>query len=660
MAGRPGNEGTNKTPIRACFLVYLLQATNVPYQGVRITNVVIDGPLDVANMVVGAAASLRGCEFNNDVDFSSAHFREGLSLAESRFDGEAVFEDAWIEGDLELTRAVFVTNAEFNHMHIGADLDGRGAWFGGEAMFTGLEVGHSVKFDSDSSTKFTVTTNALRQSELFHESNNDISTSVEVIHPEHPTGQSRLLDTLNHRAYSLWITDQKDANNIPTNEYIVVKRATYFSADMDTSGSRVAKKFTATDAYFAGDAHFDSLKVNDSMDASCSDFNGAVSWGFADVASQFSAKSAWFESQNNVNCYCLRCAECVLEGADFEGGLNFQNVNVSGDVRAAGCMFGSNLASDFLASNVKGTCNFTGSKFQGPVRFLLAQIGGNFVVKDAEFDDTTSLDGLTNKTNDRLTFTANADFAAMNVNGFAIFDRARFEKNVSFRYAHFQNLFLNDVAWQTNCLIVSNLVRFDGMSYGVIQASTDATNDTSQTEDKGFEDTWAQMHRVLVNRSSYTRGTYKDLEAYFTRQGRSDLADEAFLEGKRQERKTETHWTAWIFDWFLYLTVGYGRKPLLAIFWSVLIVLFGAFLFRFRSPLKAIEQKKGAAHSRLNFVDCLWYSLDLFLPVVDLKTSDRFELEPDHWLIECYAYGCRIVGFLLIPIWAAALGGLLD
>lgn len=657
MAGQVGNEGTNRNSVRACFLVYLLQNTNLPHQGVQITNIIIEGALDLVNMMVEPAVSLKNCEFQSNVDFSSAHFRKGLSLAGTVFHQQTSFDDAAIDGNLDISQAAFCTDAVFTHVRVGADLAGEGTWFGGDANFAGLDVGHAAKFDSGSRL-LTFKTNELMIDEIckeFENSNIVLSARSRLVKIDDQGKRWRLLDGTNHRSYSLWVKkrDPKIDVGLTNEQYVEVKRATYFSANVDMSGGSVAKQLTAGDAYFAGDASFDSLKVDDSVYVGSSAFDGKVSWGFAGVAGQFSAEWAWFNYAANVNFYGFHCAECLLDGAALEGGLNFQNALVSGDLRAAYSVFGAHLASDFLASRVKGTCDFSGADFQGPVRFLLTRIGGNFIAKDAAFTDMTPATNLSQTANSRVTFTANADFGAMNVDGFAIFSRAQFKKIVSFRHAVFQNLILNNVIWPTNSTDSTNLVRFEDMKYELIQAGAE-TNGSGVSDERKLSDTWKAMSEVFKTGSSYSVGAYKDLEAFFAREGRPDLADEVFLEGKRLEIMSTKSWLKRCFKWFLYGTIGYGRRPSMAMILSAVIVGFGAWLLGRSSSLS----RKGGG--TVQWSDCLWYTFDVFVPLLDLKTNDRFELDPGHKKVQGYLYCCRAVGLLLIPIWAAALAGLIN
>ena len=55
----------------------------------------------------------------------------------------------------------------------------------------------------------------------------------------------------------------------------------------------------------------------------------------------------------------------------------------------------------------------------------------------------------------------------------------------------------------------------------------------------------------------------------------------------------------------------------------------------------------------------LWYSLDLFLPFIDLQAAGVWMPRQDSWLRRHYARVHTILGWVLIPIGLAAITGII-
>lgn len=72
-----------------------------------------------------------------------------------------------------------------------------------------------------------------------------------------------------------------------------------------------------------------------------------------------------------------------------------------------------------------------------------------------------------------------------------------------------------------------------------------------------------------------------------------------------------------------------------------------------QSVLKPLRSKSPNYHA-------FWYSLDQFVPLVDLKASDEWSPDPLHRFAWHYLVIHKIVGAILVPIGLAALGGVVN
>jgi hypothetical protein len=104
---------------------------------------------------------------------------------------------------------------------------------------------------------------------------------------------------------------------------------------------------------------------------------------------------------------------------------------------------------------------------------------------------------------------------------------------------------------------------------------------------------------------------------------------------------------------FLDGFVAYGRDPLRALLWFLLIVVIGFFVFRKKEKMRAVVETDRRYRPFL-------YSLDLFLPLVDLGYAKRWEPEPGRRFTSIYAKIHQYLAWILIPIALLAIAGLLD
>jgi len=252
------------------------------------------------------------------------------------------------------------------------------------------------------------------------------------------------------------------------------------------------------------------------------------------------------------------------------------------------------------------------------------------------------------------------------VDGFAFFYRAIFAGRVSFRNASFENLYLDSAKWPAYTPggpPMSNSVRLEGMSYRRIRS---ITNEEFRFSREQLDESWRNLKQMLKEHTPYTFDVYDSLERYFRQEGEADIADEVFIEGKEQERKQvlERYSRSWCLSLFLDWTVGFGRRPMKAAYWSAGFITVGFLFFcKFmKRKGNSTQTPHQTGHWRQRFtygVDCGWYSLGLFLPVVDLKIHDLLEPKPEHRWILWYVYMHTIMGYVLVPIWVAALAGLI-
>jgi hypothetical protein len=133
---------------------------------------------------------------------------------------------------------------------------------------------------------------------------------------------------------------------------------------------------------------------------------------------------------------------------------------------------------------------------------------------------------------------------------------------------------------------------------------------------------------------------------------------------------------AWLWSWFLYLTVGYGYRAWLSILWAVAVVMVGGFIFRPAAVLRvadpnvpavasapaAAPQKPPAQIAESKLPHPFLYSIDVFIPFADLNQKKNWQLdEKNQYFLAYQAWYLfeELAGWVLIGLLGAAATGLL-
>ncbi|RZM74424.1 hypothetical protein DYY88_23460 [Leptolyngbya iicbica LK] len=127
----------------------------------------------------------------------------------------------------------------------------------------------------------------------------------------------------------------------------------------------------------------------------------------------------------------------------------------------------------------------------------------------------------------------------------------------------------------------------------------------------------------------------------------------------------------WFWNWFLGKTIAHGYKPTRALFMSLAVIIFGTGLFHIGYRDGWIEASDLEAYTIATAEDSsltypeffpLTYSLDVFLPVIDLHQASywipKASLgEPVDKSIDCLSTGIRDGGVLLAYFWLQIMLG---
>jgi hypothetical protein len=121
----------------------------------------------------------------------------------------------------------------------------------------------------------------------------------------------------------------------------------------------------------------------------------------------------------------------------------------------------------------------------------------------------------------------------------------------------------------------------------------------------------ARLAWLARHEGGYAPGIYDQLAAAYRRTGHVEAARRVAI-AKQWRRRRELNPLGKVWNWLLYLTVGYGYRTWLAGLWLAGLLLVGAVVFAGAQS----TQMRPAATSVPQFQPVV-YTLDVLLPVVD-------------------------------------------
>jgi hypothetical protein len=156
----------------------------------------------------------------------------------------------------------------------------------------------------------------------------------------------------------------------------------------------------------------------------------------------------------------------------------------------------------------------------------------------------------------------------------------------------------------------------------------------------------------LVGRARYSGDAYSELEGYLRNQGYGEDADRVYIAGQERQRR-ELGWALNCWYLFYRFTLGYGRKGWNLLAYCAVVVVVGWWLFLKQERMVRTRDDGDTKPRRYR---PLWYSIDLFLPVLGLGLASQWR--PKGGCREWYWYLHRFMGWLLIPLLLMVIAGL--
>lgn len=165
---------------------------------------------------------------------------------------------------------------------------------------------------------------------------------------------------------------------------------------------------------------------------------------------------------------------------------------------------------------------------------------------------------------------------------------------------------------------------------------------------------WQRRLR-FINNAQYDESLYIQLEQFLRTRGDPEQADKVFIRGQKRARHERLEGFLWYRSWIWEFFTAYGRRPSKVLIMMTGVVAIGAFVFRKRDDMDLRDPKfRGRRYNPI------WYSLDLFAPIVDLEAASVWVPRRNKLWKWRYLRIHRLLGWVLVPIAIVAITGLLQ
>jgi hypothetical protein len=465
-----------------------------------------------------------------------------------------------------------------------------------------------------------------------------------------------------------------------------------FNGTADFGFSEFKSQLSLIGARFASEdkvANFTSVKVGDIVFLRDAVFAGGADFSVARIGTAFDMDGAHFNSKENVASFNGIKAGNTLFGreATFKGPTDFAYAEIVGALDLEDARFLSQSeAADFNSIKVGAYVSLRRAMFNGPTSFSRADVGTHFDASEAAFsgregDQGVSLDLSGSRIKSRLilqraqfsdrtlftlseagrleaqkaSFRGPADFGAMRVASYGDFQNAVFDEEVVLSHSSFGlDVNFNGTNWPEIRVVDERgknpPVHLRNMAYRNIYGGS-----SGQYQDDSYN--WTEISPIF-QRAEYRSQNYADLEAYYRRLGRSHDADEVYIQLRRGDRPPASWPVGWI------QTVGdiandfsmcYGKCLWRVWLVALAVVIFGMICFWKEDWMEKRTTQDGFTYK----YNRLWYSLDLFAPVISLHIRDNWWPSSNRHFRYHYARIHTLLGWILVPFAVAGLTGLI-
>lgn len=709
---------TNPQPIREIRAAQdIFEAlTNSSATVYRCQDAVITGKLDLKHQVIKPAVEIINCEFQNEVDLryveflhtvnlskcifkqvfnsgdegeSQTVYRKDLICNETTFEAGALFNGMRCEGSSFFHGARFLSldhTADFSGTSIAKTIELNDAIFRGAATFNGMRCdvmgsfsrarfeneGKEVNFVGASAVKtFEFTGAVFKGGAIFNGCRFELGALFNKVLFENADA------TINFEGCSFGkVADFSDA---------VFKGGVSFGGSIcELTGVFLKTRFEHPEK----DVDFYSVSFGSILNCAEAVFEGAARFASAKCDTVFLNAAEFRNESQVIDFSCAAFAtNLICSGARFRGGATFSNLKCENADFAEAEFANPKATVDFSHASFGWNLNCTGATFAGEAVFNGIRCKGGAFFNEAKF--TNTFKGENRKRIDfrYSSYGLNLQCGDAEFHGEVTFESAEIGRALILAGTKF-----HDTAGLSN-------VTMRRLILGEVLPFLKPKIDLRQCGFEVYEGSKQQWRQVAERQSPelFSRDPYLQFEKYYRKIGDDTEANDIHYLGRCAVREfakkarsngddrgpmaDAIRWSRWrLFkDWLLKSLTGYGVKtwrlslPILFFIAAGVGIFWPDDALRVKSPTPRTLQAAVTADASApaaapqasqpspsdptqKLFTRLGYSIDLFLPVVDLQQSDKWR--PHQVWREAYSVVHILAGWLLIPLLLASLSGI--
>ncbi len=340
--------------------------------------------------------------------------------------------------------------------------------------------------------------------------------------------------------------------------------------------------------------------------------------------------------------------DVILTGGNY-GPTSLFRIEIDGSLDCSGGQFlGGEDALSVVEATIRDDASFhQGFTTNGVVDLRLAQIGRGLSFNHARFIGSGE-NGLT------------AERSTINETLYWVDITHTPRTELDLNNAHVGSLWDDSSSWPG-----PGRLFVDGFVYGAISG--------------GPADAPSRLKWLARQPSGYWPQTYAQLARVLRDRDSNGAVDVMIADQNAHRRESGLGWGERVWRGMLDATIGYGYRPMRALWWILSFVVLGAMMFAWGYRERAITPTDPAAYG--GFVqsgelprhyppfNAVIYSLENFLPLVDLHQGQYWRPNPRHGsggrlpalsgtLLRWYLWVHILAGWILTPLLAAGLSGL--
>ncbi len=437
------------------------------------------------------------------------------------------------------------------------------------------------------------------------------------------------------------------------------------------------------------------------------------------VGSQFSAQQSRFDGSIKIQGALIKkqmtmegskiLGLLALHGARIEGRLNLADAEISGPLKMRGARIGTNLnmqngkfsSVDLTTAKVAGQVQMSDSGFSDKLSLYGLDVGDMFTLNGATVHGELHFQGahISSKVSmQRSTFKKEVSFKGANIGGDLYLDGASFADELDmhrvtidgtliFKAGEFKDdvnidLAKIDSVEYKGAKELQNL-NLKGTSVNKVFVKVKDTNDWPIKMDlhgftynlfwgeyEGVEGGQKDFFKAWLERlKKYSPQPYEQCAKVLREAGFPERANDVLYAGKEKERHdalVNNNFGRWLWLSILKLTIGYGLglRYFRALWWAGLFILIGGYICFTADGKRRVSSlcdsdakgENGKVKNSRLCLACLFYSFDMLLPIIKLRSKhDRLDLPCPQRL---YFYFHQMTGWLLVSFILAGLAGI--